>query len=235
MLLALAGLSILATRPAFAEKYDKTSSSGEVTIADRKLACNGVSVSFDPSMPMEGASIGPHIVLNPHILDEHPEAVRWFVFYHECGHFSEGASEFAADRYALERGLREGWLDKKVLVQVCQSFGDTPDLPSHPSGRRRCKSLNEHFAKVVASNGAQPSKSKTMNTPSSSTRAADTTAKTPAAKKASFVPTPELVALLPQQAARERVATPRSDPIGELIEKVIREPSVEMSPPPVLP
>ena len=114
------------------------------------LACNGVEISYDPSLPSEGASLGPHLVLNPYLLEEHPEAVRWFVFYHECGHFSGGASELVADRYAMERGLGEGWFDKKVLAQVCQSFGDTPDLPYYPSGRRRCQSLREHFEKVMA-------------------------------------------------------------------------------------
>jgi hypothetical protein len=147
LIFALAGLMILAAASAFAAEGEKA---GKITIATRTLACNGVEISYDPSLPSEGASLGPHLVLNPYLLEEHPEAVRWFVFYHECGHFSGGASELVADRYAMERGLGEGWFDKKVLAQVCQSFGDTPDLPYYPSGRRRCQSLREHFEKVMA-------------------------------------------------------------------------------------
>ena len=218
LIFALAGLMIFAAAPAFAAEGEKA---GEVTIATRTLACNGVDVSYDPSLPSEGASLGPHLVLNPYLLDEHPEAVRWFVFYHECGHFSGGASELAADRYAMERGLGEGWFDKKVLAQVCQSFGDTPDLPSYPSGRRRCQSLREHFEKVMASHNSDAPESKIVSAPSTATRAADTAARTWAGTRSAAVPLP--VARPPLHDTRGRAARARPDPIGELIEKVTRE------------
>jgi hypothetical protein len=220
LIFALAGLMIFAAASAFAAEGEKA---GEVTIAARTLACNGVDVSYDPNLPSEGASLGPHLVLNPYLLDEHPQAVRWFVFYHECGHFSGGASELAADRYAMERGLGEGWFDKKVLAQVCQSFGDTPDLPSHPSGRRRCRSLREHFEKVMAFHKSDAPESKIVSAPSTATRAADTAARTWVGTRSAAVPLPVARPPLYDTRARGSAARARPDPIGELIEKLTRE------------
>ena len=160
-------------------------------------------------------------MLNPYLLDEHPEAVRWFVFYHECGHFSGGASELAADRYAMERGLGEGWFDKKVLAQVCQSFGDTDDLPVDPSGRRRCRSLKEHFEKAMASHKSDAPESKIVSAPSTAT--VPPPARTWAGTRSAVVPLPVARPPLYDTRARSRAARARPDPIGELIEKLARE------------
>jgi hypothetical protein len=53
----------------------------------------------------------------------------------------------------VDKGVREGWLDKQGLTQVCQSFEDAPETSSHPSGRRRCRNLDQCFATALA---AQP-------------------------------------------------------------------------------
>jgi hypothetical protein len=42
--------------------------------------------------------------------------------------------------------VRDGWLDRDGLAQVCRSFGDAPPTPTHPSGARRCANLYRCFA-----------------------------------------------------------------------------------------
>ena len=59
-------------------------------------------------------------------MNQQPPTVRLFVFNHECGHLSVGDSELDADCYAVNRGVREHWLDRKGLNQVCDSFEGVP-------------------------------------------------------------------------------------------------------------
>ena len=84
-----------------------------------------------------------------------PQTVRLFVFYHECGHHNVGESELKADCWAIERGVRDGWLDKQGIRAVCQSFDGMPKTDTHPSAKRRCRNLDQCFAASVAA--LQPS------------------------------------------------------------------------------
>ena len=86
-------------------------------------------------------------------------SVRLFVFHHECGHHNVGESELDADCWAVDRGVRDGWLDAKGLDAVCRSFEDAPETDTHPSGRRRCRNLDRCFATAVASLPAKKSAS----------------------------------------------------------------------------
>ena len=87
-----------------------------------------------------------------------PPTVRIFVYYHECGHHSVGASELGADSWAVNRGVSEGWLDRSGLQQVCRSFGNMPRTPTHPSSRSRCRNLERVYAKALASKAPLPSR-----------------------------------------------------------------------------
>jgi hypothetical protein len=90
------------------------------------------------------------IALNPRLLSSYPEIVRLFVFFHECGHHHVGGNELGADCWAVEQGVREGWLDRDGLEQVCRVFGNDPQTSTHPSGKRRCKNLDRCFASALA-------------------------------------------------------------------------------------
>jgi hypothetical protein len=86
--------------------------------------------------------------------------VRLFVFHHECGHHYVGASELGADCWAVNQGLRQGWLDHQAVEQVCQDFGNHPASATHPSGARRCASLRQCFANATAAVARQKSTGK---------------------------------------------------------------------------
>jgi hypothetical protein len=157
-LLACAAISASRSEAAPAASLQKD---GSIEIAGRSLRCGKVRNALDPRLPNLGISIPSTrlLVINPNLLRRHPETVRLFVFYHECGHHHVGGSEFSADCWAVDRGVREGWLDKTGLVGVCRSFGNAPETPTHPSGARRCRNLDRCFASAsaaVAHERAQP-------------------------------------------------------------------------------
>jgi hypothetical protein len=126
---------------------------GSVEIAGRKLRCARVRNTLDPRLPNLGISIPARrlLIINPALLQRYSDTVRLFVFHHECGHHHVGGSELSADCWAVERGVREGWLAKPGLTEVCKSFGGVPATPTHPSAARRCSNLERCFASASAS------------------------------------------------------------------------------------
>jgi len=125
---------------------------GGLEIAGRAVQCGNVRTRLDRNLPGLGAAAPSDrlLILNPTRLQREPDNVRLFVFYHECGHHHVGASELQADSWAVNRGIREGWLDKAALKQVCASFGGMPETATHPSAARRCRNLDTTFASATA-------------------------------------------------------------------------------------
>jgi len=121
-----------------------------VTLAGRKMSCGKADIMIDRDLPSEGGAGDTVLILNPNMLNQQPPIVRLFVFKHECGHITVGDSELDADCYAVNYGVREGWLDRKGLNQVCDSFEGAPETDTHPSAKRRCANLDRCFAKAMA-------------------------------------------------------------------------------------
>ena len=123
---------------------------GTLSIAGRSLRCGGVRNVLDPRLPNLGFAAQGVVVFNPRLLNRHSDTVRLFVFHHECGHHHVGGSETGADCWAAKQGVREGWLDRPGIDQVCRSFGNMPATPTHPSSASRCQSLQRCFANATA-------------------------------------------------------------------------------------
>jgi hypothetical protein len=122
---------------------------GAITMAGRALKCGSVRNVLDDRLPNLGIASPGVLVMNPRLLTRQPQTVRLFVFYHECGHHHVGGNEMRADCWAVGEGVREGWLDRKGLAQVCASFNNAPPTPTHPSGRARCGNIDRCFASAT--------------------------------------------------------------------------------------
>jgi hypothetical protein len=158
--IALAGLGLGAAVPCSSAQAQKPMRD-TVELAGRTVRCEDVRIVTDRHLPSEAAAAPGLLLLNPRMLSEQPATVRLFVFHHECGHHNVGESELEADCWAVERGVRDGWLDAKGLGAVCRSFEDAPETQTHPSGRRRCRNLDRCF---TAASAAPPAK-KTASAP----------------------------------------------------------------------
>ena len=123
---------------------------GSVLIAGRSLRCGNMRNVLDPGLPNLGLAAPGVVVFNPRQLSRWPDTVRLFVFHHECGHHHVGGNEMAADCWAVKEGVREGWLNRDGLGQVCRSFGNGPATSTHPAGARRCASLDRCFTTAMA-------------------------------------------------------------------------------------
>jgi hypothetical protein len=105
---------------------------GTLLIAGRNLRCGKARNVVDPHLPNLGLAAPGVLVMNPRLLNRWP------------------ASELAADCWAVKQGVRQGWLDRDGLRQVCRSFGNGPATSTHPSSAARCASLDRCFAGAVA-------------------------------------------------------------------------------------
>jgi hypothetical protein len=149
-LLPAAALSLTAVVPAPFSLHAEELVGRSVTLAGRKMNCGKVDIMIDRNLPSEGGAGETVLILNPNMLNQQPPTVRLFVFTHECGHISVGDSELDADCFAVNRGVKDGWLDRKGLSEVCDSFEGAPETDTHPSAKRRCVNLDRCFAKAEA-------------------------------------------------------------------------------------
>jgi hypothetical protein len=149
-LLPAAALSLAAVVPAPISVHAEEFVGRSVTLAGRKMNCGKADIMIDRSLPSEGGAGETVLILNPNMLNQQPPTVRLFVFTHECGHITVGDSELDADCYAVNRGVKDGWLDRKGLSEVCDSFEGAPETDTHPSAKRRCVNLDRCFAKAEA-------------------------------------------------------------------------------------
>lgn len=136
--------------------FPKLQRDGTLKMAGRDLRCGRARNVLDGRLPSEGAAAPGVLIINPRLINRMPQTVRLFVFYHECGHHHVGASELKADSWAVMRGVAEGWLDREGLKQVCRSFGNMPATPTHPSGRSRCRNLDQTYNQAVAAQQPLP-------------------------------------------------------------------------------
>ena len=93
---------------------------GRLVVAGRRLTCGPTATLL---RDFEGFAVSSTVImLNMQALKDLPRPVQWLIYYHECGHILYGPSETAADCYAVRRARREGWLDEKVLDDICAVF-----------------------------------------------------------------------------------------------------------------
>ena len=200
--------------PAKAEQWIGRS----VTLGGHKLQCNIAQIMVDRSLPSEGGAGDDFVILNPDMLKNQPETVRIFVFKHECGHLTVGDSELKADCFAVQQGVREHWLDRKGLDQVCQSFDGAPETDTHPSAARRCRNLDQCYAAALAAQPASdpatatavpaPSPAKPTTVKKSLAANKPPAAKAAAAKPVAVHPTPVKATVAKAPIVKSPVATP---------------------------
>lgn len=146
--LALAGaMAALFHQPGAlrAAPEDKVVAAGKLRLAGRSMSCGRTPTLMSPTFWDYGGARKGQIILNPIKLAELPDAVRLWVYAHECGHQIYGAGEIRADCYAVRRGRREGWLDAGGMTRICHFLKDHPGDWVHPPGPKRCREMTQCF------------------------------------------------------------------------------------------
>lgn len=120
----------------------------EITIEGKTLSCGRVPIYRDAELPNLGMAIveggRKRIVVNTAVQSHMPKELKWFIFYHECGHIRGHLNEKKADEYAAQVAAEEGWLTRELIEgPICHSWGpmNAPASSTHPAPRDRCRAL----------------------------------------------------------------------------------------------
>lgn len=124
----------------------------EISRYDNKLATIHTTNDLSDTGGGEAASGDTQIWLYMPMMKRLSPKVQWFIFQHECGHLQidGGGTELQADRYAIETGIKEGWLVTDDDYQkVCDSWEGAPAVGEHPSARTRCAQVKKLMDKAA--------------------------------------------------------------------------------------
>lgn len=143
------------SRTAYLLKNSRVVAPGKYRIGKRRMNCGKARTVIAPKFPDYGGALPGMIILNPAKLRRVSLTIRRFIFAHECGHQVVGRDETAADRYAILRGRKEGWLSRSGVRQVCRVLfrGQRGDR-YHPPGKVRCRAIDLVFSEPVPARGA---------------------------------------------------------------------------------
>lgn len=125
----------------------------QTVIAPGTLLLDGYPVSCGASPTiLTGPELGDlakggpgGIFLNWPSFSSYPTGVKIFIYAHECSHFLFGSDENLADRFAINLGRNQGWINDLVLQQICQSVIMSPGSWTHLPGPPRCRNMINYF------------------------------------------------------------------------------------------
>jgi len=127
----------------------RTIPEGKMTLNGHPVQCGTRPTVIDAKLDSWGGSFPGYLILNPDRLKGLATPVKFYVYYHECGHQFVGASEVGADCFSIQRGVHYGWLDAKGLDQICTFIAQLKGDAVHPPGPRRCDLMRQCYAAAL--------------------------------------------------------------------------------------
>ncbi len=125
---------------------------GQMEIGGRVMQCKNTKIVLDEKSPAAGYARQGLIGFNLRLLKKYPPVVQQFIFMHECGHQTKevGANEIKADCWGIRKGMEQGWIRRKQLFKICDSFYNTLGTLRHLPGPTRCRSMIFCYHKTLA-------------------------------------------------------------------------------------
>jgi len=127
----------------------RTIPEGKMTLNGHPVQCGTRPTVIDAKLDSWGGSFPGYLIINPDRLKGLATPVKFYVYYHECGHQFVGASEVGADCFSIQRGVRYGWLDAKGLDQICTFIAQLKGDAVHPPGPKRCDLMRQCYAAAL--------------------------------------------------------------------------------------
>jgi len=122
---------------------------GQLKIDGKAVNCGKRPTVIDARLDSWGGSYPGYLILNPNRLRGLATPVKFYVYYHECGHQFVGATETGADCYSIRSGVKAGWLDGHGLDQICAFISQLKGDGVHPPGPQRCQLMRQCYAAAL--------------------------------------------------------------------------------------
>jgi hypothetical protein len=121
--------------------------SGQLDLDGKKVPpCGMRPTVLDEKLDDYGAAYPGFLILNPKLMAKVPQAVKLWIYAHECGHQFRGPDEETADCFAVQRGRSYGWLTPEGLEEVCKFISPAKGDGMHFSGSYRCEAMRRCYA-----------------------------------------------------------------------------------------
>lgn len=121
---------------------------GELAFDGRSFACGRRPTLLAPKFADYAAAFPGFLIVNPDRFSKLSPILQLYAYTHECGHQFVGRDEEAADCFAIDRGLSDGWLDASGLDEICAFISRSPGDLHHPPGVRRCAVMQTCFRRA---------------------------------------------------------------------------------------
>jgi hypothetical protein len=131
------------------EQGSQKVSQGKMTLDGRSVSCGARQTVIDAKLDSWGGSYPGYLILNPGRLRGLATPVKFYVYYHECGHQFVGASETGADCYSIRSGVKAGWLNDRGMDQICAFISQLKGDAVHPPGPQRCQLMRQCYATAL--------------------------------------------------------------------------------------
>ncbi len=123
---------------------------GAFTVEGRTFVCGRRPTLLAPKFEDYAAAFPGYLIVNPDRFAKLTPILQLYAYTHECGHQFVGRDEEAADCYAIDTGLADGWLDAAGLEEICAFISRSPGDQYHPPGVRRCAVMRTCFKRARA-------------------------------------------------------------------------------------
>ena len=141
----VAGLLLLPFDGLVAAPENKLIKPGRLMIDGLPVQCGAIPALISERSSDYGLARRGLIILNPLKLRHLSREAKLLIYYHECAHQYVGASELAADCWAIQKVRREGLIDRQGLKNACSFIKGLPANRRHPPGVMRCRQMTRCF------------------------------------------------------------------------------------------
>jgi hypothetical protein len=122
---------------------------GNLKVDGRTVNCGKRPTVLNSYFDSWGGAFPGFLILNTKKINGLSTAVKLYVYSHECGHQFEGPDETKADLFAIERGVKRGWLDAAGMEEICTFISTVKGDSVHPPGPARCETMRKHYARLI--------------------------------------------------------------------------------------
>ncbi len=114
---------------------------GQFSIDGLPVACGSLPTIVTSDFNDAGHFTGKAIYVNPNVLGRLPTVLKLYIYAHECGHAVVGASESAADCWAITTGRNQRWFPPQAFQALIQLFNGNPGDYTHLPGPARVQAM----------------------------------------------------------------------------------------------
>jgi hypothetical protein len=133
---------------------------GKLELDGRRMTCANHPTVLDSNLNDYSAAYRRFGILNPRLLARVKPVLKFWAFGMACGLQMRGPDYIAADCFAVEMGIKEGWLTPEGLDDICAFMEPARGDKDHLPGPQRCERMRKCYHEITGRGSGHGSASK---------------------------------------------------------------------------